>query len=216
MASASVAGASTPATTRTTFFAGYIAGITGTATAFGVHVSIPTMTCPATGSIELQTEVELHTSGNFLVFSNSVSCSDGTATSEGFEAGIFPSSGGFDAAAANLATLPGDSLNMSLKIASSRKATMKISDTTAGTSASATAPVAGSLTSVEAGTGVFGSSPTVVPQFTPIAFTSLKVGSASLSSLSPGKYEIYNGNRLQVSTGRLSSRGSFTNTFVHS
>jgi hypothetical protein len=201
---------------KSTSFAGYIAGVSGTVSTFTGTVSVPTVTCPATGTMTLEPAVAIHTSGNYLLFDDFVTCSAGTKSSAGFTAAIFLATGGFDIASANLATAPNDVVKLQLTIAGSGAATMKISDATAKTAASATAPVTGSITSVQAGTSVFGGSPTVVPAFSPVAFGALKVGAASLASLTPAEYEIYNGAQLQLSTSKISKKGSFTNTFVHS
>jgi hypothetical protein len=215
LAAPSLAAASVPrAVVKSTTFAGYDAGVTGTVSTFSGLVSIPTVTCPATGSVTLQPGVLIHTSGNFFRFEESVDCAAGTAPPPAFFASIYLATGGDDIAAASFAVSAGDVVKMLLNITSG-KATMTIIDAKAKERALASAPVTGTLTSVQVGTSVNGSTPTVVPRFTTISFIAVKVGTASLATLSVDKYEIYKGNELQVATSKRSTKGTFKNNFVH-
>jgi hypothetical protein len=199
-------------------FAGYFASLPTAVSTFTGTLSVPAVTCPATGSVALAPVVALSTSGNTLQFGNSVTCSNGTLSPQSFFAEIFPSGGGGPIATAGLATAPGDVVTMKLAIAAG-VANLKISDARTGASSTASAPVGGLVASVNAGTQVvrFAGTSTVVPSFTPpVAFGTLKFGSATLASLSRTEFEIFNGSTLQVSTSNVSSAGSFKNTFVHS
>jgi hypothetical protein len=216
LATPTVAVASVPrAVVKSTTFAGYIAGVSGTVSTFSGLMSIPSVTCPATGSVTLQPQVAIHTSGNYLLFEDSTDCSGGKATPAGFFASIYLATGGFDIASANLAVSAGDVVRMMLNITSG-KATMAIIDGKAKTRALATAPVTGSVTNVQAGTAVNGSTPTVVPHFSTISFIALTVGTASLATLGAARYEIFKGATLQASTSKRSIKGTFKNNFVHS
>lgn len=219
LATPSTAGASaSPARVITsTVDAGYSAFPTKAVTTFTGSVSVPTVTCPPSGSVTVEPFVAVHTSGNYLLYEDQVNCASGKATSGGFFASIYPSSGGYDIAAANLADVPGAVVKFTLKVAASGKATMTISDAKSKTSASASAPITGGITNVSAETAVFGSvTPTVVPKFTTITFGAMQIDGKSLGTLAPAKYEIYDGSTLQVSTSTFSKTGTFTNHFVHS
>src|SRR5438270_5191171 len=179
------------ASTHTTNFAGYIASVTNSATQFSGSISIPAVTCPASGSTTLAPTADIRTTNNFIQFENQISCANGTATNNGFLAGIYPSTGGTPIADAFIQTAAGDTVKATLTI-SAGTGTVKVSDLTAHSSGSAAAPVSGSLTSVQIGTFVF-SSPTVVPNFTTITYGTVKIGPAALSTFSPAQYEIFNG-----------------------
>jgi hypothetical protein len=208
-------GASTLSVVHSTSFAGYGASLAGTVTTFSGTMSVPTVTCPATGNTTLEPEVTLDTAGQFIAFFDSINCSGGVASPAFVFASVFPITGGYDTASATLSPAAGDTVRMQLTIAKG-KVTVKISDAKGGTSGSATAPVTGTLTSIDAGTSVYGNTPNVVPTFTTISFGSLKLGAAALSTLSPTEYAIYNGSTRQVSTSTITAGGSFHNTFVHS
>jgi hypothetical protein len=77
-------------------------------------------------------------------------------------------------------------------------ATVSLSDTTAGTSVSASQMGVGYLRSIYAGTLNGPSSP--VPAFTPITFGDVTFNLSTLSDFNPTKSELYDGSVLQVAT----------------
>ena len=210
---------------HTTYFAGYNASVATSVQKVTGTLTVPTVTCPASGYANLNSGVILSGPGSMFteVF---IICSNGTMPQPPlFEVGVNGTSGPDKGGMGSVWASPGDKLSFTLKqSASSATLVGLIEDKTTGYSASATGPgsidpVAGMPLSVEAGTMASGngSGSTVVPAFAP-GFTigSLRIGTSTLTSFSPTKSEMFHGATLQISTSKISTGGSFTNAFVHS
>jgi Peptidase A4 family len=209
---------------HSTNFAGYDALITTPVSAVTGTLTVPTITCPATGVTDVSSGVSLNGPGSIQaeVF---YLCYDGALEEQpNLEVAISGTSGPTEGGLGTIAVSPGDKLSFSLseKLAT-QTLTGVVKDKTNGFSASAKGPgsiepVAGTPLSVQAGTFVDGdgTGSTTVPSFTP-GFTigALKFGSSTLSAFSPTEYEMYNGTTLQIATGKISTGGSFTTTFKH-
>jgi hypothetical protein len=210
---------------HSTSFAGYTASITTAVPTVTGTLTVPTVTCPASGYADVSSGVFLRGTGSMFseVF---ILCYNGAMEQAPLlEVSVNGGSGSNGGSSGTVFVSPGDMLSFSLTDNTTSKTLVGVvKDKTTGYSASATAPgtiepVPGTPLNVQAGTTVTGNGTgsTVVPAFTP-GFTIgvLKLGTSTLSAFSPTESEMFNGTTLQISTSKILTGGSFTNTFVHS
>jgi hypothetical protein len=213
--------AATSAVVHTKNSAGYSATSPTGITSFTGTLNVPTITCPATGSLFMSVSVNLGgDSSGSIVFTLDGNCSSGSLF--GLDAAAFfclSSTGGICEPEAHVAAAAGDVLNFSLsEHTSTSTSTVTVINPTEKQSSSASAHTLLSEPSINAQTDISGSKPgnvTPIPSFTPIKFSNLKFNGEILSSFSPIKFEMYDGTTLQVATSSISSTGTFTNTFKH-
>jgi hypothetical protein len=194
--------------------AGYSATVSTAITSLSSGLSVPTVTCPATGNLSLLSEFYLKpatgTETGLLGWNDT--CTGGVL-SQPF---AFVDVGG---ANASINISAGDSLKFSLAQATGTSAvTLKVTDATNGLGASVSANVSPSFTIISAVTFVSNGSTgnvTPIPSFTPIHFSALKVNGAILTTFTPAEYEMYDGTTLQIATSTISTAGTFTTTFRH-
>jgi hypothetical protein len=141
-------------------------------------------------------------------FGFAVECTSGAADYSNSYADI-------DGASGATSIAPGQTLKFSL-VTNASKGTMTtaVSDASSGETATATAPAVAPLTFVDALTDTTASSP--IPSFSEIHFQNLKFDGATMSTLgSLQKSNRYDGKTLQISTTKISAKGTFSTIFVH-
>lgn len=194
--------------------AGYAATLTVPITSLSGALSVPTVTCPSTGTLSLLSEFYLKptttTEAGLLGWND-------TCT-----AGVLGQPFAFvdvDGANASINISPGDALKFSLtETTGSSIVALKVADATNDLGATVTASVNPSFTTLSALTFVSNGGTgnvTPIPSFTPIHFGSLKVNNAALTTYTPTEYEMYDGSTLQIATSAISTAGAFTTTFKH-
>jgi Peptidase A4 family len=209
--------ASSAAIAKSNSSAGYTATDPSPITSFSGTLNVPTVTCPSSGNVNMNANINLTdpVSSYGAGFGWLIICSGGTATYSAAAAEVFMGAG--EISAGEVAISNGDTLNLAM---TNKAGVIKVSvtDTTSKVSASASAAVPASLTSILAKTlfsnGQSGNiSP--IPSFTNIQYGHLKFNAAILSSLSPTEYQMYDGTVLQVATNPIGAAGTFTTTFKH-
>jgi hypothetical protein len=206
-------------------FAGYQATATTAFTAFAGTLTVPTVNCSAAPNSSLSPVVSVSdpSNGDSANASFFVNCSNGTVDYSNSSVAI--NSGGTHYSSGATDISPGDLLKFSGKEnAKGTIYTVTIIDTMTAYSASASAPMSPSFTGATASTflscfsnctGSNGAQ-APIPSFTPITYGHVTFGGASLATLSPTGYEMYDGSNLQVSTSKLSSAGKFITKWVAS
>jgi len=200
-------------------FAGYIATSATGITSFTGTLSLPTVTCPATGSPSVEPQIFLSGDSLYSIdFTWFAGCSNGSLSLIAAEADFCPNAGSFCSPIGAINAAPGDSLQFAMSESTKTSTTtLKLTDSTKKQTASASVHALLSETSIQAGTlfccGTGNITP--IPSFTPIKFGNLKFNGAILSSFSPIRYEMYDGTTLQAATSSISATGAFTNTFKH-
>jgi hypothetical protein len=193
--------------------AGYTATSPVPISSFGENLNVPTVTCPATGNVQLVSEIFLQqttTTEDGLIGWNET-CTNGTLN----PLYAFADVGG---ANASINISPGDELRLSgTEPTPNGAVTLKLSDSNNNLGATVTA-VSPSFTTVSALTFVSNGGSgniTPIPTFTRINFGSLKVNGATLTALSPEEFEMFDGATLQVATTSIGSAGTFSTIFKH-
>lgn len=214
------AGPASATITKSPSFAGYGATATTPFASFSGSLTAPTtVTCPASGQVDMNMAVTLGSASDTAYFSTDFFCSNGSVVTGDAYASICY--GGPTCPQGNVAFKPGDVLHFKLaESASTGYTTLTVTNATQQQIASAAVHQLPSFTSVQAGTSFCCSSGTSqnitpIPSFTAVKFSALKFNGALLSALSPAESEMYDGTVLQVATSAISSTGGFTNTFKH-
>jgi hypothetical protein len=203
--------------------AGYTAMASSPITTFSGGITVPTPTCPGTGQVEMDMDISLIDSTTFtgVQFDAYLSCFDGQLASGFLDASVgFGSSSQGSLAAVSVS--PGDVLKLSM-VENATKGTTSVAVTneTTGFSATASGKVLPSLTQISAKTSFSGSSGpggtiSPIPSFKSVKYSNLKFNGAFLSTMSPTKYNMYDGTVLQVSTTAISTTtGTFSTVFKH-
>jgi hypothetical protein len=214
----SVSGLAAPAVgtadLRTPNQAGFVASATAPITRFTGTLGVPTLTCPASGDVNITAFVYLTdpNTGESANFGWFASCSDGTAVYEFAAVGI---DGG---ANASVTIAPGDTLRFSMRQnAVKGTVTASVQDLATDLSVSATAVIDPAFEDISATTSfcVCAGNVSPIPSFTPVVFGKLKFDGSPLGSFSPTKYEMYDGSVRQVKTSIISRRGTFSSIFEH-
>ncbi len=207
-----------PLVVRSPNVAGYNATDPSPVTSFSGTLSVPALTCPATGNLQMLAQVSLvdPATADQADFQWSIACISGTALYSSATAYVGTYATGFGQAA--IAAVAGDTLKLAMSEDSVKgTVTVKITDTSNRQTASAKVPLQASLTALSAQidfpTGTANVTP--IPTFTNVRFGDLKYNGAILSSLSPTNTEMYDGTTLQVSTSPISAAGTFSTVFKH-
>jgi Peptidase A4 family len=198
-----------PRVVHSTFDAGYSAIDSQSITSFTGSLTVPTVTCPATGSRFLESAISMSSGPTADAgFGFSIECTAGVAHYSNSYADVNGASGVTAIAA-------GQTLKFSLVTNTSKgTVTATVSDPASGYAASATAKGPVALTSVDALTITTPSSP--IATFSEVHFQNLKFNGATLSTLgSLQKSDRYNGTTLQISTTMISAKGTFSTVFEH-
>jgi hypothetical protein len=206
-------------------FAGYDATASTPITTFSGGITLPTVTCPTTGSgSSFFAEVDLGDAfGTVAILSVGGQClpaNNGVAT-------IFPASiqlisnvsPSLDAGA-SVGLAAGQTVNATITVNTGAGMTsLTITNPATKTKGSASTPLAPSFTSVNAGldqTAFSGpGNVTPIPTFTAFTFSGLKFNGATLATLSPTESEMFDGSTLQVATSTIAANGSFSTIFKH-
>jgi hypothetical protein len=201
---------------HSTSFAGYAAAAQSGIATFSGTITIPALTCPSTGSVDINSYVFLfnRSSTAGAVAQVLASCVNGSAIYRGAYAQVESSSSPTAVwAATSTSDVPGQQIRFTIAVHAS-SVTASVRNLTTGTSGSLNFPVttSPSYTSITAGTA-FSSSP--IPSFTKVVFGALKFNGVSLAFLSPTTYDMYNGTTLQVAPGAFSTAGTFADIFSH-
>lgn len=202
---------------KTTSQAGYTATDPNAITSFTGSMNVPTLTCPASGNINIFNEVDISGGGVFVEMGTQLFCSGGTAD---YNAGTAQFDGSLSAASF-VSISPGDSLKFSMTYApASGLLTAKVTDNTkktTGVVSGHTGVVLQSVVAVTNITGSTGGGTSPIPSWTPSQhFNTLKFNGALLSSLSSlTKEQMYDGTTLQVAATAISAAGSFSTVFKH-
>lgn len=200
-----------PQLTHSTSGAGYTAVDAQPITTFSGSLTVPTVTCPATGARDFFPDVSLSSATTFTQhasFGLAIFCATGKAT----YSNSFVSVGGASAATT---ILPGQTLHFSLTTNTTKGTlTATVANPAAHESGSATAAGTNSLTRVVAMTS--GTTLSPMPSFTTVHYKALKFDGALLSSLGTlKKFNRYNGTTLQIKTTAINTYGTFSTVFVH-
>ncbi len=200
---------------QSSYFAGYSASASTWVSSFQGSLTVPKVTCPATGTYTIEPSLWASERGPaYVQVYELISCVNGRSASDQFNVVIGSFLHSVVPRSASLATVAGDQLSFKMVNKSLAGATVTLSDTTAGTSVSASQMGVGYLVSIGAGTNLNGpASP--IPAFTPITFGDVTFNLSTLTAFSVTKSELYDGFVLQVSTSDISTGGTFQNDFVH-
>jgi hypothetical protein len=209
-----------PAAVHAKDFAGYVATSPTGITSFTGSLTIPAITCPATGSPIMTVQVDLGGSSFQVLLGWQAHCASGSLSLPGASALFCSNSGQFCGPSAGVNAAPGDSIQFSMsENTKTTTTTVKLTNSTEKQNASASVqsllsqPDIGVTTAFCCGNAQGNVTP--IPSFTPIKFGNLKFNGAILSSFNPIREEMFDGTTLQVATSSVSSTGSFTNTFKH-
>lgn len=213
--------AATTSVTHSNNFAGYSSTSSIAVTSFTGSLSVPSITCPATGSPHVSATLNLNGDPAYdLIFGWQAQCTNGSLILDGVSAIFCPTAGQFCNPSAGVSAAPGDSIQLSMS--ENRKTsttTVKLTNSTQKQTASASVRSLLSEPSIGAGTGICSATcqgnTTPIPSFNPIKFGNLKFNGLTLSSFSPTRIEMFDGTTLQVATSSVSSTGTFTTTFKH-
>ena len=209
--------ASTP-TRHSPNTAGYAATDSSPVTSFAGSLNVPTVTCPSTGTVAINANVTIvdSVSGDGVGIGWQIVCTTGTESISPAEAAVFNQTGVLSLGEVGIAG--GDALSLSMTDKAGNY-TAKVTDKTNQQAASASAPLPVSLTGITVETtfhngGSGNISP--IPSFSPITYGGMKFNGATLSTLSPTRFLMYDGTVLQVNTTQITTGGSFSTDFVHS
>lgn len=198
-----------PKLMHSAYEAGYSAIDAQPVTRFDGSITVPTVTCPATGDKLLFSSVSINGSTASANFGIAIECTTGT---------VYYSNSYADVGGATGATTiaPGQTLKFSLADNSSTGImTATVTDPATDDSASASSAVSTPLSYVDAATETTAGSP--IPSFTEEHLQNLKFDGVTLSTLGTlQKFNRYNGKTLQISTTKISAKGTFSTVFVHS
>jgi hypothetical protein len=204
------AGAAVPDTAQHGSVAGYATVSTGI-TSFSGSMTVPTLTCPTQSTnISVYSQVQ---AGN-VQFELAGDCN---STSQYFAA--YATAAGANAySQSHFEVWAGQKVTYSatwnLKTGST-KLVVTNATTKASTSLFLPSGIAVPLSYEVQFEACCGSPLTPIPAFTPWVFGPQQINGASLATLSPTQYNMYNGTVLQAATSALTTAGGFTVTFKH-
>jgi hypothetical protein len=228
LAAAPAASPSTSLVVHNTNFAGY--ALPGPAaspiTTFSGAIKMPTVTCPSTsGGGTFSATVQIYDfSGNIAAFTVAGQC---VPTAPGFppqdlsaSVQMISTSSPSLEAGASVGVAPGQTVHATItENAPTGFTSLSITNSTTRASGSASTPLVPSMTGVQAGLTLNGTVPgtsfTPIPSFTAFSFIGLKFNGATLATLSPTEYQMYDGSTLQVATSAIGAGGSFNTIFKH-
>jgi hypothetical protein len=215
------ASASTEPTTASAQAAGYVVGVVSPITSFAGSLTVPSSVgCPSTtGSPGPDMISYVVLLGNTAQVSMGweIDCSSGAPDYvDGFaRLSVFNSS----SSEATVQIRGGDSLRFDfVENVSGDTATTTVTDKTTGFSSTATGPMSGTLTAINALTWFPSDGPgpvTPIPSFNPIRFAKLTFNGDLITSLDNTRLKMYDGSTLQVTTSQISTSGTFYTTFKH-
>lgn len=211
------------ATIHSENIAGYVAFQKAAITAATGTINVPTVTCPGTGTVYINGGVTLtdqRKSAKYVVQMGwDISCTAGTVSYENGGVGFCPATGGYCPTYAYFPIAPGNSIQVSMsQDTATNTTTLTADNVTKHQTASCSMKLSLLITETFVRTYTYGSSAgnvTPIPSFTGIHYGGFKLNGALLSTLSPTKYEMYDGATLQVSTTAISSNGTFSTLFEH-
>jgi len=199
--------------------AGYTATAGSAVTSFAGTLTIPTLTCPATGTVQVLAGVHLFDvpGGMDSRLEWAAVCFNGTLAS--VDGSVYLSgTGGVVNSQGIVAAAPGDTLRLKMSENAST-VTESVTNITTKAAASISLAIHPAFGQIVATTGftdyTTGGPPTAIINFTKITFGALKFNAATLATLSPTKVQMYAGSTLRVATSAISASGSFSELFKH-
>jgi len=211
------ASASSLSTVHSTSFAGYQASLVTPVTTISGTLTVPALTCPATGQVNLSAQVSAFSpSGQDAGFDWYAYCSNGVAYYNG--ASVYTNNGGSTLVGANVGIAPGQTIKAAINQNTvTGKTTVTIKNLTTLANASGSTPNLLSFVGVSA--GLFDQNTSgvgmTIPSFSKVTFGKLLFNGAPFSTLSSTRSDLYNGSTLQVATTPISSTGTFSTVFKH-
>ena len=204
-------------TVHSTSFAGYQAYDPTPITTFSGTLTMPTFTCPPTGSFNFSAEVSLNSpAGQDGGMNWNTSCYNGT--SQGSSASVYVLDAAAQLVGAEVGIAPGQSVQAAITPNTlTGRTTVTIKNLTTSANAKGSTPNLVSFNGVFAALsdGNYSGTGMAIPSFTKATFGKLLFNGATLATLSPTRYDLYDGTTLQVATTPISASGTFSTVFKH-